>query len=226
VSDLVLVERIAIALALSSAIGLEREFRHKPAGVRTIAVVGVGAAVAMMVSKYGFFDMRGNNVSLDPSRVASQIVSGVGFLGAGIIIVRRDSVSGLTTAAVVWGTAMIGMAVGAGMILLSVAATATYFVIALVYPTIVRRIPHSPWSTSALRVTYLDHRGILRDVLQEVTQHGVSVSSVDVDRHASADGRVALTLYVDGKASSTELATAIEHLDGVLSVRAGEPNDD
>ena len=89
-----------------------------------------------------------------------------------------------------------------------------------------RRIPRSPWSTSSLRVIYVDHRGVLRDVLQEVTQHGVSVSSVDVDREASADGRVALTLYVDGKASSTTLAAAVEHLDGVLSVRAGEPSDD
>src|SRR5919204_4654033 len=108
-TDPVLIGRIALALALSSAIGLEREFRRKHAGLRTIAVVGVGAAIATIVSKYGFSDLRHeSHVSLDPSRVAAQIVSGIGFLGAGIIIVRRSSVSGLTTAAVVWGAAMIG----------------------------------------------------------------------------------------------------------------------
>ena len=226
VTDPVLIGRIAIALLLSSAIGLEREYRHKPAGVRTIAVVGLGAAIAMMVSKYGFFDMRGNNVSLDPSRVAAQIVSGVGFLGAGIIIVRRGSVSGLTTAAIVWGTAMIGMAVGAGMILLAVAATVTYFVIALVYPPVVRRMPRSPWSTTPLSVTYVDHRGVLRDVLAELTDRGVAVSALEVDRNGSNNGRVTVRLLVEGRALASDLATTVEQLDGVLAVRAGEPEDD
>src|SRR3954471_4781193 len=101
-SDPELIGRIAVALLLWSAIGLEREFRRKPAGLRTLAVVGVGAAVAMTVSKYGFSDLTAPNVSLDPSRVAAQIVSGIGFLGAGIIIVRRNNIAGLTTAAVVW----------------------------------------------------------------------------------------------------------------------------
>src|SRR3954454_17506953 len=159
-SDPELIGRIAVALLLSSAIGLEREFRRKPAGLRTVSLVGVGAAVAMIVSKYGFGDMTGPNVSLDPSRVAAQIVSGIGFLGAGIIFVRRDSVSGLTTAAVIWLTAMIGMAAGAGMIAVAIGATATHFVVAVGFPAVVRWLPRSPWAPTPVKVTYVDHRGV------------------------------------------------------------------
>ena len=97
-SNWVLLGRLGLALALSSSIGVEREFRRKAAGLRTITLVGVGAALAMIVSKYGFGDMHGADMSLDASRVAAQIVSGIGFLGAGIIFVRRDTVAGLTTA--------------------------------------------------------------------------------------------------------------------------------
>jgi putative Mg2+ transporter-C (MgtC) family protein len=224
-SDGVLVARIALALVLASAIGLEREFRRKPAGLRTNAVVGVGAAVAMIVSKYGFSDMHGANVSLDPSRVAAQIVSGIGFLGAGIIIVRRGSVSGLTTAAVVWGTAMIGMAVGAGMIAIAIAATVAHFVISLGFPVVVKRMPRSPWSATPVCVTYLDHRGVLREVLAELTQRGASVSHLEVDRDNGRADRVAVTLQVTGRAPTSELASAVAQLDGVLSVRAGESED-
>jgi putative Mg2+ transporter-C (MgtC) family protein len=222
VTDGVLVARIAIALGLSSVIGLEREFRRKSAGLRTVALVGVGAAVAMIISKYGFADVHGTNVSFDPSRVAAQIVSGIGFLGAGIIFVRRDSVSGLTTAAVIWLTAMIGMAVGAGLVAVAAAATATHFVVAVGYPACVKRLPHSPWAPVPVTVEYVDQRGVLRDVLGELTGRGFAVSHLSVDRSLDAPGRVAVALHVMGKGTPANLATAIAAVDGVLSVDAGE----
>ena len=86
---------LALALLLSAAVGLEREWRQKDAGLRTHTLVGVGAALFMLVSKYGFSDVAVRRlVLLDPSRVAAQIVSGIGFLGAGLIFIRRDSVRG------------------------------------------------------------------------------------------------------------------------------------
>ncbi|HET8560058.1 MAG TPA: MgtC/SapB family protein, partial [Marmoricola sp.] len=85
-----------LALVLSTGIGLERELRQKSAGMRTHTLVGLGAALMMLVSKYGFTDVLGNGVSLDPSRVAAQIVSGIGFIGGGLIFVHRGAVSGLT----------------------------------------------------------------------------------------------------------------------------------
>jgi putative Mg2+ transporter-C (MgtC) family protein len=97
--ELDLAWRLGLALALSSVIGLERELRQKSAGLRTYAVVGTGVALFMLVSSYGFADTLGRNVTFDPSRVAAQIVSGIGFIGGGLIFVRRDDVKGLTTAA-------------------------------------------------------------------------------------------------------------------------------
>src|ERR1700760_3184111 len=109
-----LIWRLGLALALSASIGLDRELRQKSAGLRTHTLVGVGSALFMLISKYGFTDVlvRGE-VVLDPSRVAAQIVSGIGFIGGGLIFVRRDVVRGLTTAAVVWVAAAVGAACGA-----------------------------------------------------------------------------------------------------------------
>lgn len=122
-----LIFRIVVAAICGIAIGTERRNRAKEAGIRTHCVVACGAALMMIVSKYGFFDMLefvdAADFKLDPSRVAAQIVSGVGFLGAGIIFIQKKTVTGLTTAAGIWATSGIGMAIGAGMYLVGVAAT-------------------------------------------------------------------------------------------------------
>src|SRR4051812_47407669 len=116
---------LALAFGLSTLIGLEREWRQKSAGLRTHTLVGVGAALFILVSKYGFGDVLvGDRTVLDPSRIAAQVVSGIGFIGGGLIFVRGDIVRGLTTAAIVWVTAAVGMACGAGLALLAIATTA------------------------------------------------------------------------------------------------------
>ncbi len=97
------VGELLLAFALSSVIGLERQFRGKSAGLRTQTIVGTASALILLVSKYGFNDVLSpGTVILDPSRVAAQIVTGIGFLGAGLIITRRGAIRGLTTAASVW----------------------------------------------------------------------------------------------------------------------------
>lgn len=113
-----LVWRIVLACFIGYLIGYERKSRDKSAGMRTHAIVCLGAALIMVVSKYCFEDVP----SHDASRVASQIVSGVGFLGAGIIFVRNNMVSGLTTAAGIWTTAGVGMAIGAGAYFIGISA--------------------------------------------------------------------------------------------------------
>ncbi len=113
-----LVARLVLAGVLGGLIGAEREYRAKTAGVRTHILVAVGSALLLIVSRYGFDGVG------DPSRVAAQVVSGIGFIGAGAIIVERHSVHGLTTAAGVWVAAGIGMAVASGMTAVAVAATA------------------------------------------------------------------------------------------------------
>jgi len=115
---------IFIAALLGGVIGLEREYREKAAGFRTHFLVGLGAALFMILSAHGFDSIIGTpGIRLDPSRIASQVVTGIGFIGAGTIIFQQHKVEGLTTAAGLWVTAAIGMAAGSGMYLLATAAT-------------------------------------------------------------------------------------------------------
>ena len=117
--DLYHLLNILLAVVLGFAIGYERKLRYKEAGIRTHTIVCAGSALIMVVSKYGF----GDSIEADASRVAAQIVSGIGFLGAGIIIYRKHEIHGLTTAAGVWATSGVGMAAGAGMYLVAAGAT-------------------------------------------------------------------------------------------------------
>ncbi|WP_179403203.1 MgtC/SapB family protein [Burkholderia guangdongensis] len=124
ISQLEIVSRLVLAAALGSVIGIERERLSWAAGLRTHMLVCVGSALVMIVSAFGFADVQGMpNVSLDPSRVAAQVVSGIGFLGAGSILLRGEMVRGLTTAASVWVVAGVGLAVGGGMYTAAIAAT-------------------------------------------------------------------------------------------------------
>ena len=116
--------RLFVAGILGAVVGLDREYRAKEAGYRTHFLVSLGSALIMVVSQYGFQDViLENSVSLDPSRVAAQVVSGIGFIGAGTIIIQKQFVRGLTTAAGIWATAGIGLAVGSGRYGLGIAAT-------------------------------------------------------------------------------------------------------
>ena len=125
-----IVLRLLIATVLGAVVGLERERLEWAAGLRTHALVCVGAALFMIVSAFGFADALGSSdVVLDPSRVAAQVVSGIGFIGAGTIILRREIVRGLTTAASIWAVAAIGLAVGGGMYLAAIATTVLALVI-------------------------------------------------------------------------------------------------
>ena len=116
--------RILIACICGGAIGIERTLRQKYAGFRTHVIVALGAALMMIISKYGFLDMAMyENLRADASRVASNILTGISFLGAGMIVLKGGSVRGLTTAAGIWSTAAVGMAIGAGMYFIGILST-------------------------------------------------------------------------------------------------------
>lgn len=132
---------LGTAFVLSALIGLEREIRQKSAGLRTYTLVGLASALFLLVSKYGFNDVLSpGRVELDPSRVAAQIVSGIGFLGAGVIFTRSQAVTGLTTAATIWLTAAVGMACGAGLPVLAGVTTVGYFIVSLGFSRLLRYI--------------------------------------------------------------------------------------
>jgi putative Mg2+ transporter-C (MgtC) family protein len=182
------VAELLVAFVLSSAIGLERQLRGKNAGLRTQAIVGTASALYLLVSKYGFSDMLANGqFHLDPSRVAAQIVSGIGFLGAGLIITRRGAVHGLTTAAAVWETAAIGMAAAAGLPLLAAVVTALHFVVVLGFTRLVGWLP-SAGRPVRLRVVYADQQAVLRTMLADCTRRHWVVLELAVDDRDSSEG--------------------------------------
>lgn len=227
---------LGLALLLSGLIGLEREIRQKSAGLRTYTLVGVGAALFTLVSKYGFADVLApGRVVVDPSRVAAQIVTGVGFLGAGLIFVQRGSVRGLTTAAAVWVTAAIGAAAGAGLPVLAAAGAAVYFVVATVFRAVTRSLPRSATAISAVHLRYPDGRGVLRQVLAVATARGFVIDEVATEAPEPAQAApeappgpageqrtVEVTLHVHGRPPVTDLAAALSEIDQVQSVRTGD----
>jgi putative Mg2+ transporter-C (MgtC) family protein len=130
INNVELLSRLVLAALLGSVIGFERERLSWAAGLRTHMLVCVGSSLIMLVSAFGFADVLGQkNVVLDPSRIAAQVVSGIGFLGAGSILLRGEIVRGLTTAASLWSVAGIGLAVGGGMYTASVGATIIILII-------------------------------------------------------------------------------------------------
>src|ERR1700722_17298389 len=175
---------LTLALVLSTLIGLEREIRMKSAGLRTHTLVGVSAALIMLVSKYGFMDILANGrVVLAPSRVAAQVVSGIGFIGGGVIFMRRDMVRGLTTAASIWFTAALGMACGAGLVVLAFATVLGYFIIMLAFPLLARRLPRSKKLPTEIQVSYQDGRGLLRTILVKCTDLRFSIDRVGLEQN-------------------------------------------
>ncbi len=126
--DLISLFRLVLSCICGIAIGFERKNRSKEAGVRTHCIVACASALMMIISKYGFYDLisqslEGVDIRLDPSRMAQGIVTGVGFLGAGMIYIQRGSIRGLTTASGIWATSGIGMAIGSGMYFIGVTTT-------------------------------------------------------------------------------------------------------
>jgi putative Mg2+ transporter-C (MgtC) family protein len=139
--------RVGAAGALGAVIGIERESHNQLAGIRTHALVAAGAAVFTLAGAYGFSDVR-RPPPADPMRVAAQIASGIGFIGAGAIIRDRGSVRGITTAAALWTAAAVGLAAGAGVWSVAVAgATITLVVLVVLRPVrkaIAPPVPHKP----------------------------------------------------------------------------------
>jgi putative Mg2+ transporter-C (MgtC) family protein len=217
-------QELTLAFVLSAFVGLEREMRQKSAGVRTYTLVGVSAALFMLISKYGFMDvLASGRVVVDPSRVAAQIVSGIGFIGGGVIFMRRDVVRGLTTAASVWLTAALGMACGAGLPVLAVATTIGHFIIMFIFPKLVRLLPKEKRTATRIRVAYQDGRGLLRTILIACTSLRFAIDHVEIERDGQ-DGDVVLCMQVKGKRPVSHLIARLSDIDGVAGV--GTMEDD
>ncbi|GAB3582776.1 MgtC/SapB family protein [Amycolatopsis endophytica] len=219
------VGELVLALVLCSLIGLERELKQKSAGLRTHTLVGVGAALFLLVSKYGFTDvLEQGRIVLDPSRVAAQIVSGIGFIGGGLIFVRRDVVRGLTTAAVVWMSVAVGCACAAGLPLLALVVTAAHFLVVYGYPPLVRVLTRSSPATATVRLTYRDGEGALRRILELATRSGYSVEQARTARH-DEDRLIDLRMRLLGPRGVTGLLATLADQPGIVAVETGDIDD-
>lgn len=231
VTDTVWTEIVLLSLAfvLSAAIGAERQRRLKSAGLRTHTLVGLGSAVFTLVSAYGFsYAVTTPDVVLDPSRIAAQIVSGIGFLGAGVIFVRQNVVNGLTTAASIWMTAAIGMACGAGMPMLSIVATIFYF-IAVTILTFAGRFLRRSEDGNALIIRYRENRAAMRMVVETATALGYKVALLRT-RKIETDGRAIIEAHITftgaRRASTEDLVARLSETRGVVSVSRPDEEDD
>jgi len=216
---------LGLAFILSALIGLEREWRQKSAGLRTYTLVGFASALIILISKYGFTDIiQQDRIVLDPSRIAAQIVSGIGFIGGGLIFVQRDVVRGLTTAAAIWLTAAVGMACGAGLPLLAIYVTAANFLIMYGYARITRRILSEQ---SELLVQYLAGKGAVREIMKLCTGRAFSINDVTAQEdHAASDtGKHVIRLRLRGRGDLDSLVVAIGDIQGVISVRTPAVDD-
>ena len=228
--DLELIGRLGLALVLSAAIGLERELRQKSAGLRTYTLVGLGAALFSIAGAYGFEDeLGGPGMPRDPSRVAAQVVTGIGFIGGGLIFVRRDAVRGLTTAAGVWLTAAVGIAAAAGEVVLALFATLSYMVVAFAFPLLTRRLPRPRTAMTVAQVTYLDGRGVLREAIARCTRAGFAVVDISTRRldpgEGAEPGTVTVRLELQGIGNLELLREDLAEHEGVLAVNVDRPDD-
>lgn len=178
--------RLFIAAMLGGAIGLEREYRAKEAGFRTHFLVALGSGLFMVLSQFGFTDALNlhQQVSLDPSRIASQVVTGIGFIGAGTIIFQKHVVRGLTTAAGLWVTSAIGMTAGAGMYVLSIAATV---LVLLCLEALNFILQH--FGTRNINVTFsTPEKENIQAVLEQLRERGVTIYSYEMQRKDTSKG--------------------------------------
>lgn len=232
ISNAEVVVRLLVTVLLCGLIGIERETRDQSAGFRTHILLGLGSTLFTLVSAYGFgaftaaaLESDGRGVVFDPTRIAAQIVTGVGFLGAGAIIRQGIDVRGLTTAASLWATAAIGMAVGAGYLFGAVATTAVVLT-ALYLLRGVRTYVVSRYQTGfgVLSVTFGDARAGVSGVTALLDRHGVDIRNVDVEIE---DGKATygLQIRVPPDEHMREVLGDISDLPGVELVRASGLHD-
>ena len=205
---------------LCGLIGLEREVHRKDAGIRTHILVGLGSCLFTLVSLYGVPEALTGSMRWDASRIAAQVVSGIGFIGAGVIFFEHDSVRGLTTASAIWVAAAVGMSCGAGMIAVAALIVGLYFVTTLALAPITRRLLRRG-AEGRLRITYTDGKGILRTLLLRAAEMDFETMVTASRQVARRDWRGAvIDLRVSGGKEISDLMAALSMVDGVVKVEA------
>lgn len=212
IQNMELLLRIFVAMILGMLIGNERKNRMKSAGMRTHALVALGSALIMVVSKYGFAD----TVQGDGARLAAQVVSGVGFLGAGMIFVRHNLVSGLTTAAGVWTTAGIGLTIGAGMYFVGVFSA----LMMLIMQNLSHKIPlfSSVAAAGLIRMTIQNRSGAVEEVKQLLLSYDIEIQSIQIQKTEKEKIKLEFDVIYPHKMDKTALFCTLAESNDIISV--------
>lgn len=217
----VILLRLTVAIALGSAVGIEREIHEHSAGMRTIALVTLGCALFTIVSAYGFLDLIGTlHLTLDPTRIASYIVAGIGFLGAGTIFMSREGerIKGLTTAATIWVMAAIGISCGAGMLVEAAVTTALVMIVLVLFRFIESLIlPREQGNRQHIEVETEEVTGQLLANIYETC--AISHVSIEKLRIHTSPGSDLLEMLCQADSPSA-LGKAVGSLQAVAGVRA------
>lgn len=202
--------RLFVALILGAVIGLERERQERAAGLRTVTMVSLGSCLFTVVGEYGFHPT-------DPSRVAAQIVTGIGFLGAGTIFLRKDLVRGLTTAATIWATAAVGMAAGTEQYFAAVFTTLLVLGVLMVLKPVERRFFKRP---SEATVTLVMPRGDseIDRVRAALTAIGAFPESIRVNELAEGADRIEMDVGLPANRTTSELLNQLRKVDGARQI--------
>jgi len=213
--------RIVLASLCGAAVGVERSKRFKEAGIRTHCVVACAAAVFMILSKYSFADLAlggdqlyGGTRGADPARIAAQVVSGLGFLGAGVIFKNGNSIKGLTTAAGLWATAGIGMAIGSGMYLIGIFTTVILVLLQIL--THKYTVGHDSYSNGMLVVVVKDSDNF-HDWLSEQLDAGMQIAVNSFKRNDNGTITYHLTVRASKNLEFSQLVTILDKKENILS---------
>ncbi len=220
--------RLVLALLLGSIIGLEREQKERGAGMRTLALVTLGSTLFTIISAYGFLELVSlPHVSLDPTRIASYIVAGIGFLGAGTIFMSRDreKVKGLTTAATIWVMAAIGIACGAGLLLEAITTTllALIVLIALRYAE-KRFLPAAAAGQQHIHIEANPVNGaLLAKVYETCARYEISIDKLRLQTEESTEV-IGLSCHTTNAAALANALADLRALPGVQTIQTYEDN--
>ncbi len=208
--------RLLVAGILGGLIGWNREYRAKEAGLRTHFLVALGSALIMIVSQHGFADVMNNpGISLDPSRVASQVVSGIGFIGVGTILIQKHFVRGLTTAVGLWATAGIGLAVGGGMYWLGLCA----MILILIGFELLTMLFKNVCEHHSLLVFSTTNKDSLKQVMDELHKKHYRITSYDMQYETLDQNKlmhITLSLKSKNKLDESELFIFMQEFSDII----------
>lgn len=205
-----------VAGVCGALIGFERSRRQKDAGIRTHMIVALGAALAMIVSKYGFFDLlQYEGLRADASRIASNVITGVGFLGAGVIFVKDVSIKGLTTAAGIWTTASVGLAIGAGMYTVAIGASIIMIVFQLVFHKFFSRLENT---VNEFTVVIADDNDAVKRFRNMLEENKVLIEKCKMTRNPDSTVILDITIKKARTTSMDEILLIAEENEDVISV--------